>query len=396
MACCASCALNRPCESNCPDHDHKTLTMGMTPDVAAALGAAAIAARDRANVVGADQSRIHDGIKWQPNTRVAVVYPEQSIVGMTPDAISACLAGACQRTRERVSVMGKALPGGRVIVTTPGSTRLPAAPVRPTAAVDGRWIPGRKPGAQPPAGYSYEGRKVGPRQEWRTVPQASAPPPRADVAPPPGTTCVGPWRNDAGPKPSNYQQIGAWWRSCYAYDAPSYNVSNTDGAYIDQIQALLGALSAMSDDVLIQTLTANPWVLDLLSDLGLLPQNAAVIGFDLSDFRKADDVFSNVWDAAKQYVPYGNVIDQVHQARRGLMYGDQARGPAKGGAAPVDPKTALVRRMQGIWRRRWKGDKAANMEVVRMKERAASGDPVAAREWAVYVAVSRDDVGRVQ
>lgn len=395
--CCKSCAANLPCESNCPDHDRKVATMGMTPDVAATLQRAALEERDRkrANVVGADQSTINDAITWRPDPRVPVVFPEVSIVGMLPDAVSACLAGACARTRERVQIMGRSLPGGRVVVTTPGSVKLQAPP-RPSAAIDGRWMPGRAPLSKPFApGYSYEQRKVGPRQEWRPVPAATAPPPRADVAPPPGLSCVGPWRNDAGPKPSNYQQIGGWWRSCYAYDAPTYAVSNEDGAYIDQLQALLGALSALSDADLVATLQANPWILDLLGDLGLLPQNATVVGFDLSDLRKADDAFSNVWDAVKQYVPYGNVIDEGHKLRREAMYGRQPAPQQRKAAAAADPKGALVRRLQGLWRRRWKGDKAANAEVVRMKERAATGDPVAAREWAVYVAVASDDVRRI-
>lgn len=417
MACCASCAANLPCESGCPahghEHGHGAAVLGMPPDLAAQLSAP---------VMGADQSQILDSPNLLSVYRaIPRVYPEVSIVGMSPEAVSACLAGSCARARERQAMLGVAIgrqpagkgggSAGRVVVRTPGKTRLPAAPTRPAARVDGRWQSGKRPPGKPAPGTAYESRKVGKADEWRLVPTADAPPPPAWVAPPPGLSCTGPWRRDGAPKPSNYQQIGAWWRACYPFDAPSYNVSDDDGAFLDQVSALLASLSQLPDAQLAQVLALNPWIPQFLAELGLLPQYAddaagaqfwaaadsyadtgsAVLGFDLSDFRKADDAFSSVWDSVKTFVPYGNVIDEAHKARRGLMYGNTAAPKT----TQVNPKDAAVKRMQGLWRRRWKGDRGADAEIVKLKERAAAGDPVAAREWALYVIVSSDDLARV-
>lgn len=107
-------------------------------------------------------------------------------------------------------------------------------------------------------------------------------------------------------------------------------------------------------------------------------------GFDIPrEVRMVDDALSGVWSAVRPFVPYGEAIDTLHRARRGLMYGEST------GASAEDITAA-----QSLSRRARKGDAAAVRELAALKDAAVS-DEGARRRWHVYVAVMRDDSKRI-
>lgn len=101
------------------------------------------------------------------------------------------------------------------------------------------------------------------------------------------------------------------------------------------------------------------------------------------EVRMVDDALSGVWSAVRPFVPYGEAIDTLHRARRGLMYGDAT------GASAEEISAA-----QALSRRARKGDAGAKRELAALKE-AATTDEAARRRWHVYVAVMRDDSKRI-
>lgn len=179
--------------------------------------------------------------------------------------------------------------------------------------------------------------------------------------------------------------------------------SESEAGTLAEIERILSSLVMMDDGPMMETAALNPWIVQFLQLCGMLPSaedGASMIGFDVRDLRAADDAFSAVWDTVKGVVPYGNLIDAAHQARRQAMYGPEAGGQApqtppgmpalptsQGGAASVDQ---LIREMQGLSRRKRKGDPAA-ASAVRAMKLAAVTDGAARRRWAAYVAVTRED-----
>lgn len=122
------------------------------------------------------------------------------------------------------------------------------------------------------------------------------------------------------------------------------------------------------------------------------------------EVRMVDDVLSSVWDSVRSVVPYGNVIDQAHQARRRLMYGDSAtstpaRAPARAPARRAPPRSSggnpTVRMLQTTVRAASRGDAAAAATLAAWK-RAARTSPAMAKRWAAAVAVMRDDARRIE
>lgn len=118
------------------------------------------------------------------------------------------------------------------------------------------------------------------------------------------------------------------------------------------------------------------------------------------ELRQVDDALSSVWSAVRDFVPYGNVIDQAHQARRRIMYGDErpAASPAARAPRPRAPASgggvAAVRAIQRTVRMAAKGDAGASSALASWK-RAASSSPAMRRKWAAAVAVMRDDDRRI-
>ena len=123
------------------------------------------------------------------------------------------------------------------------------------------------------------------------------------------------------------------------------------------------------------------------------------------EVRAVDDVLSSVWEGVRSFVPYGNVIDQAHQARRRLMYGDDAatatpraaprRAPARAPARSSSSGNPTVRMLQQTVRAASRGDAAASATLAAWK-RAAASSPAMGRRWAAAVAVMRDDARRIE
>lgn len=142
----------------------------------------------------------------------------------------------------------------------------------------------------------------------------------------------------------------------------------------------------------------------------------------------ADHVFDQVWQGIKGVVPYGNVIDQVHQARMNAMYGQQGGGapqaptlPSPTAPAPrvafhgftpamaaqlrsklpalapvlLDRSVLAIKNAQDVTRRARKKDPVAQQQIVQVKEAAAAGDPAARRVWRVMTLVMLDDDQRI-
>jgi len=104
-----------------------------------------------------------------------------------------------------------------------------------------------------------------------------------------------------------------------------------------------------------------------------------------------DRAIDPVVDAVLPAIPLvGPQVQQLHRARMEGLYGHSQ------GSAPEESKQDLIKRMQGLYRRKRAGDAAARAEVVSLKERAGGGDAVAARQWQVYRAVALDDAARVE
>lgn len=159
------------------------------------------------------------------------------------------------------------------------------------------------------------------------------------------------------------------------------------------------------------------------------------------EVRAVDDVLSAVWDVARPFVPYGDVVEQVHQARRTAMYGPSAAAPRGGRAdrsaprgtpsqgrrdgrdlnapgliiqtrtpgavrvvAPPPPSAPglstagkqAVAGIQRVVRDAARGDEAARAELVSLKEGAARGDAAARRRWSAAVSAMRSDDQRVE
>lgn len=125
---------------------------------------------------------------------------------------------------------------------------------------------------------------------------------------------------------------------------------------------------------------------------------AGLFGELPAEVRAVDDVVSSIWSAARPFVPYGDVIDTAHRARREAMYGPEAtaRRPSRpsrtdSGGAP----SPAVRELQRLTRSAARGDRAARRELGALKSAAGRGDADARRRWAAAVAVMTDDDRRV-
>lgn len=211
---------------------------------------------------------------------------------------------------------------------------------------------------------------------------------------------------------------------------PQFVAPTDDGAELLDVSALVAAAEAGDPDAL-------EFLALLLADEAQ-DDAAAEVGAEIPrEVRAVDDVLSAVWDAARPFVPYGDVVEQVHQARRTAMYGPSAAAPRGGRADRSAPRgtpsqgrqdgrnlnapglviqnrtpgavrvtapppglsTAgkqAVAGIQRVVRDAARGDEGARAELVSLKEGAARGDAAARRRWSAAVSAMRSDDQRVE
>jgi len=214
---------------------------------------------------------------------------------------------------------------------------------------------------------------------------------------------------------------------------PQFVEPTNDGPELLDVSALVAAAEAGDADAL-------EFLAMLLADEA--QDDAAVeVGAEIPrEVRAVDDVLSAVWDVARPFVPYGDVVEQVHQARRTAMYGPSAAAPRSGRAdrsaprgtpsqgrqdgrnlnapgliiqtrtpgavrvvAPPPSAPGLstagkeaVAGIQRVVRDAARGDEAARAELVSLKEGAARGEAAARRRWSAAVSAMRSDDQRVE
>ena len=154
-------------------------------------------------------------------------------------------------------------------------------------------------------------------------------------------------------------------------------------------------------------------------------QDQVVRGITAADNWVDRNIFgSQQGQALLGALPYGNLIQDAHDIRRGLTSGrpsarqaqrtrdaaarrqratqDEAARQAREQRAGVESArmsaatTAMVREAQGVTRAARRGEQRAHDRIRGVKTRAAQGDPEARRLWKIYVAVSDDDQGRIE
>lgn len=196
-------------------------------------------------------------------------------------------------------------------------------------------------------------------------------------------------------------------------------------AALAQLEALIAYLSTLTPEALRDELFNAPELLELLASLGYIEIAAAEepteigaaccedcaraeayeragavrigdVWGDLAAAAAAVDqqVLSPVWEAARDFVPYGAQIDQVHRARMAALE-KAAPDLYRPSSAPTNTKEATIRDLQALARGVRRGDAAARATVAQLKERAAAGEADARRRWAAYVAIALDDDRRI-
>jgi hypothetical protein len=210
---------------------------------------------------------------------------------------------------------------------------------------------------------------------------------------------------------------------------PQFVQPTDDGAELLDVSALVAAAEAGDPNAL-------EFLAMLLADEAQ-DDAAAEVGAEIPrEVRAVDDVLSAVWDVARPFVPYGDVVQQVHEARRTAMYGPSAAAPRGGRADRSAPRGApsqgrrdgrdlnapgaiiqtrtpgavrvvapppglstagkeAVAGIQRVVRDAARGDEAARAELVSLKEGAARGDAAARRRWSAAVAAMRSDDARI-
>lgn len=255
-----------------------------------------------------------------------------------------------------------------------------------------------------------------PRTDPYADPYAYAPPayewPGYPAPPPPGYEYAPP----GYPAPPGYEYAPAGYGPPPGYEyAPAYAEPRYYApAEGDELGALVEQLSAWLD-------SPNPEDVSLAEQViaELTGDTATISGPLVTDptVRAIDDVISSIWGSVRSVVPYGNLIDEVHQARRGIMYGPEGRLPASvaPGLAPgarlpartAAPKgapartsssaTTAIAELQRLVRAAARaGSSSSAARDLRALKTAARTSPEARRRWAAGVAVMRDDLARIR
>lgn len=123
-------------------------------------------------------------------------------------------------------------------------------------------------------------------------------------------------------------------------------------------------------------------------------------------------------------LPYGDIIQDSHDIRYQAVHGEEtARTQQRAAAARAEREAAeraarervqreqtageertrltretnqLIRQAQAVTRAARRGEEPAIQRIVRVKERAAAGDPEARRLWKIYTSVADDDQQRIE
>ncbi len=105
-----------------------------------------------------------------------------------------------------------------------------------------------------------------------------------------------------------------------------------------------------------------------------------------AEVKAVDDAISGVINAIAPALPYGQVIKAAHDARRGLMYGEQ---PTATGA----PQGQKVMDAQALSRGLRRGDMQARSQVSALR---AATDPTSRKRLAMVDVARRDDDARIE
>lgn len=318
----------------------------------------------------------------------------------------------------------------RTAAPTPGTVTPPAPELAPMAP--------------PKAGRVAPSVVVGPARRMLARPWPSGKP----AAPLPRPRFVPPWARPKAPAaPKGAPPASASPPPTSATHPPTESTAEAPAGVLpppvlvgpeEQIQALaeleelIAWLSTLTPEGLAAVLTQAPELVALLVDLGYLDpasitaQEPTEIGEACcEDCARADayeragavrvgdfwadvaqtvaqvdqQVLSPVWDAAKGFVPYGQQIDQLHQARLralGQARPDLYPAPTAGKSSASNRKDATIRDLQGLSRGVRRGEPQSMQTAKTLKERAEQGDPDARRRWSAYVAISLDDERRLE
>ena len=308
-------------------------------------------------------------------------------------------------------------------ITDPSSTPQ-LAPMAPEKA--GRLGPPRLLARPWPAG-----KPAAPLPRPRFVPSWARPaptqprPPAASASPPP-TSATHPPTDRPAEAPAEPRTIPMAEPRAIPMAGPDETIQA-----LAELEELIAWLSTLTPDGLAMVFAQAPELLALLVDLGYVdPQTitasepteigaaccddcaradayeaagAVRVGDFWADVAQAaaqvdQQVLSPVWDAAKGFVPYGQQIDTLHQARLralGEARPDLYAAPTSSKSPTQNRKDATIRDLQTLSRGVRRGDAQAMQTAKTLKERAEQGDADSRRRWSAYVAISLDDERRL-
>lgn len=302
------------------------------------------------------------------------------------------------------------------VTTDPSSApqRAPMAPPKPGRLGPPRMLARPWPAGKPAAPLPRP--RFVPPWARPTTPRPAAPP--ASASPPP-TSATHPPTEPTAEAPAEVSR------------PPMVGPDETIQA-LAQLEELIAWLATLTPEGLAAAFTQTPELVSLLVDLGYLDP-ASITAAEPTEIGEAccedcaranayeaagairvgdfwadvaqtvaqvdQQVLSPVWDAAKGFVPYGQQIDQLHQARLralGQARPDLYPAPSSTKSASASRKDATIRDLQSLSRGVRRGDVQAEQTAKTLKERAEQGDPDARRRWSAYVTISLDDERRLE
>lgn len=199
------------------------------------------------------------------------------------------------------------------------------------------------------------------------------------------------------------------------------------------VEEVLGVLVTLDENQLIAVLTQYPELLEMLQGMGyfssadIAAEEPTEIGAACCSACARDDamqaaghvrigdtwgdiaravamvdqtIIEPVWQGVKAYVPYGQVFDELHKGRMGLLrehaseYYASPENP-RPTPAPVSTLDAMILDLQGLSRAVRRGDAQAEARAAALKDAAARGNLDAVRRWNSYAAIAREDERRL-
>lgn len=199
------------------------------------------------------------------------------------------------------------------------------------------------------------------------------------------------------------------------------------------VEEVLGVLVTLDENQLAAVLTAYPEILELLQSMGYFSADEIAadepveigsaccsacarddamraaghvrVGDVWGDIARAvatvdQQVLGPVWEGVKEFVPYGQVFDQLHQGRMGLLRehaSEYYAAPAnpRPTPAPVSAVDAMILDLQTLTRAARKGDEAAHQRMATLKQQAEAGNADARRRWNSLAVIAQDDERRL-